>query len=262
VSTESDSMTRFFGGLFLTIISGLLLVATTWWLLTILWEYPITLLVLSCIGLVSIFSYVGFVFFRTLRNEQVQEDTKAPDPGEAESPKRGAEARASESQDVVSQADLIQEVADKTNASKSDTQKFFGAFTDVVESELEKGHSVPITGFDEVYVQRRESGQGVNPQTERRIELVFQVSNPRGELIKVPWELIKVPSSPGGEVGEPLSKREREILTLLASGYTNQEIAQELFVSSHTVSYYITKIYAKLRQAGGEESRRGSHQEG
>ena len=71
----------------------------------------------------------------------------------------------------MNKTDLIQEIADKANASKSDAQKFFDAFTDVVESELKKGNQVQITGFGKFYVQRREARQGINPQTKQRINI-------------------------------------------------------------------------------------------
>ena len=66
---------------------------------------------------------------------------------------------------------LIEEIADKANASKSDAQKFFDAFTDVVESELKKGNQVQITGFGKFYVQSRDARQGINPQTKQRINI-------------------------------------------------------------------------------------------
>jgi DNA-binding protein HU-beta len=71
----------------------------------------------------------------------------------------------------VNKTDLIQEIADKANASKSDAQKFFDAFTDVVESELKKGNQVQITGFGKFYVQKRDARQGINPQTKQRINI-------------------------------------------------------------------------------------------
>jgi DNA-binding protein HU-beta len=71
----------------------------------------------------------------------------------------------------MNKTELVQEIADKTNASKSEAQKFFDAFTDVVESELKKGNQVQITGFGKFYVQKRESRQGVNPQTKQRINI-------------------------------------------------------------------------------------------
>lgn len=48
-----------------------------------------------------------------------------------------------------------------------------------------------------------------------------------------------------------LSNRELEVLTLLAQGYTNKEIAERIFLSVKTVETHRAKIYAKL----GIESR-------
>jgi LuxR family transcriptional regulator, maltose regulon positive regulatory protein len=45
---------------------------------------------------------------------------------------------------------------------------------------------------------------------------------------------------------EPLSEREREVLRLLASGRTNQEIADELSVAVTTAKKHISNIIGKL----------------
>lgn len=45
---------------------------------------------------------------------------------------------------------------------------------------------------------------------------------------------------------DPLSKRELEILALLATGLKNQEIADQLFISLNTVLYHNKNIYSKL----------------
>lgn len=44
----------------------------------------------------------------------------------------------------------------------------------------------------------------------------------------------------------PLSKREREILAQLSNGLSDQQIADELFLSLHTVKWYNRQIYSKL----------------
>ena len=51
--------------------------------------------------------------------------------------------------------------------------------------------------------------------------------------------------SPEGP-SSPLSPREREVLTLLASGATNREIADKQHLSPHTVKEHTGKLYRKL----------------
>jgi DNA-binding NarL/FixJ family response regulator len=43
-----------------------------------------------------------------------------------------------------------------------------------------------------------------------------------------------------------LSKREREVLTLLAEGLTNSEIAARLFISTKTAEHHVSSILTKL----------------
>jgi two-component system response regulator DesR len=44
----------------------------------------------------------------------------------------------------------------------------------------------------------------------------------------------------------PLSAREREVLTLIASGRTNREIAECLYLSPHTIKEHASSLYRKL----------------
>lgn len=43
-----------------------------------------------------------------------------------------------------------------------------------------------------------------------------------------------------------LTKRETEVLSLVAQGHTSQEVADLLFLSARTVSYHLAQVYAKL----------------
>jgi DNA-binding NarL/FixJ family response regulator len=53
--------------------------------------------------------------------------------------------------------------------------------------------------------------------------------------------------SNGAPALEPLSDRERDVLHLLALGYTNQEIGKKLFISVRTVDTHRAHIMRKLR---------------
>lgn len=48
------------------------------------------------------------------------------------------------------------------------------------------------------------------------------------------------------ELIEELSAREKEILSLIAKGFSNSEIADKLFLSVGTVKNYVTNILQKL----------------
>ncbi len=45
---------------------------------------------------------------------------------------------------------------------------------------------------------------------------------------------------------EPLTPREQEVFALVTQGYTNQEIAELLFISTNTVQNHVRSILGKL----------------
>jgi LuxR family maltose regulon positive regulatory protein len=53
-------------------------------------------------------------------------------------------------------------------------------------------------------------------------------------------------SQPVGDLSEPLTEREGEVLRLLATGLSNQEIAERLVISLSTIKTHVTRIYGKL----------------
>jgi DNA-binding NarL/FixJ family response regulator len=53
-----------------------------------------------------------------------------------------------------------------------------------------------------------------------------------------------------------LSPREVEILKRVAAGRSNREIAQELWLSEHTVKYHLTNVYRKLGVSGRTDAAR------
>jgi len=66
-----------------------------------------------------------------------------------------------------------------------------------------------------------------------------------GMLLEEFRKNLPTPKKPSPLLDE-LSKREKEILTLVAQGKDNQTIAKELFISEKTVKNYISNILSKL----------------
>lgn len=56
------------------------------------------------------------------------------------------------------------------------------------------------------------------------------------------------------EIKYRLTEREIEVLTLMADGLNNREIAEKLFVSRSTVKYHISGIFAKLNVSNRSEA--------
>lgn len=57
-----------------------------------------------------------------------------------------------------------------------------------------------------------------------------------------------------GKPESELTAREREVLTLVASGATNREVAEELYLSEHTVKFHMRNILGKLHTRNRAEA--------
>jgi DNA-binding CsgD family transcriptional regulator len=81
------------------------------------------------------------------------------------------------------------------------------------------------------------------------IWLTLKLSKPKKETIIIEKEVLVTPGSVINETEAALfnlSKRELEVLQLMAKGLSNAEIAEQLFVSLNTIKTHSSKIFEKL----------------
>ena len=67
--------------------------------------------------------------------------------------------------------ELIERIAEEAEVSKSEAQKYFEAFEEVVTEALKDGEEVQITGFGKFSVRERKAREGRNPQTGERMQI-------------------------------------------------------------------------------------------
>lgn len=72
----------------------------------------------------------------------------------------------------------------------------------------------------------------------------------------------KEPEPAGAPALGGLTSREREVLREIAAGKSNQEIAQQLFISENTVKYHVHSILEKLNLRDRKEAARFAIQHG
>jgi DNA-binding CsgD family transcriptional regulator len=100
-----------------------------------------------------------------------------------------------------------------------------------------------------VGVACRELGDGASAELEfEAARGVLEELGAAPDLERLAW--LAGSSPPGG----PLSRREREVLTLVAAGKTNRAIAAALFISEKTVARHVSNIFTKLRLSSRAEA--------
>jgi DNA-binding protein HU-beta len=70
--------------------------------------------------------------------------------------------------------ELIERIAEEADVTKSEAQKYFEAFEDVVTEALKAGEEVQITGFGKFSVKERKAREGRNPQTGQKMKIAAQ----------------------------------------------------------------------------------------
>jgi DNA-binding NarL/FixJ family response regulator len=85
-------------------------------------------------------------------------------------------------------------------------------------------------------------------------ELEFQAARGVLEELGAAPDLDRLARLAGSLPPGPLSRRESEVLTLVAAGKTNRTIAAELFISEKTVARHVSNIFTKLRLSSRAEA--------
>jgi DNA-binding CsgD family transcriptional regulator/tetratricopeptide (TPR) repeat protein len=94
---------------------------------------------------------------------------------------------------------------------------------------------------------------------QREIELLAQ----RGRLrLEDQADTAQAPAAPSPVASLGLTRREGEVLVLLAEGRTNRQIGQALFITEKTASLHVSHILAKLGVAGRGEAAAVAHRLG
>lgn len=165
---------------------------------------------------------------------------------------------------VVGEAADAHEVAEKLQALKPDVI--------VLDMEMGEAHGVDAlralraidpearviiyTGFDNSEwiveaVQLGVQGYLLKDAGHEELARAIRVVSAGGTLLQpaVATKLLRrmrQGSSPDTTLPEPLTERERQVLALLAEGYSNQGIAQTLYISERTVKFHVSAILGKL----------------
>ena len=76
----------------------------------------------------------------------------------------------------------------------------------------------------------------------------------QGMLVLDPELTPVAPHAPPGDAVEALTRRELEVLRLLAEGSPNKAIAYRLDISEHTVKFHVNSIFTKLQAQSRTEA--------
>jgi DNA-binding NarL/FixJ family response regulator len=78
------------------------------------------------------------------------------------------------------------------------------------------------------------------------INKILEINQDKSVITKTIWEVIKTLNHSVNDKNDELSEREKEIVGQIALGKTNKQVADELFISSHTVVTHRKNIVRKL----------------
>ena len=71
----------------------------------------------------------------------------------------------------MNKTELINQIAEKADLTKKDSEKALNAFIEAVTESLKSGNSVQLVGFGSFQVKLRAAREGRNPQTGKAIKI-------------------------------------------------------------------------------------------
>ena len=71
----------------------------------------------------------------------------------------------------MNKSEFVEQVASRSGLAKKDAASAVEAALETIESALERGGEVAITGFGKFHVAERNARQGVNPATGEKIQI-------------------------------------------------------------------------------------------
>ncbi len=137
--------------------------------------------------------------------------------------------------------DLVMEVMDGIESTKKILGEWPAAKILIVTSFIDDEKVYPA-------IQAGASGYLLKTSTAREIADAIRATQ-RGERVlepEVTTKIVQQATKPRKELHEDLTKREQEVLLLISEGKSNQEIADQLFITLKTVKTHVSNILAKL----------------
>ena len=160
--------------------------------------------------------------------------------GEAENGLIGYEKALNIRPDVILM-DLVMEVMDGIESTKKILGEWPAAKILIVTSFIDDEKVYPA-------IQAGASGYLLKTSTAREKADAIRATQ-RGERVlepEVTTKIVQQATKPRKELHEDLTKREQEVLLLISEGKSNQEIADQLFITLKTVKTHVSNILAKL----------------
>lgn len=116
--------------------------------------------------------------------------------------------------------------------------------TKVIREKYPNIKVIVMSGFDEITYAPRAKEAGANAFILKNKSLDYFINIAR-EVIKGKSFFPEPKTIPTAEGESPLTEREMEVLRLMCKHLTNKEIADELFITEHTVKYHKSNMLAK-----------------